>query len=686
MKFLKLELENIFAYRGRSEIDLSECTPEKNIVIIQGRNGHGKTSLLNAVKLLFLGPGDDRIRRVGFGQTALSVKHFVTGQQGRWFGVFNTIAKESEAPARVALSWSDEKGGVCRAERMFIPLKGGTDFREAVSVTLGHRRLEGDEARQYLQIMLPREVVPFFFFDGEQIQSLADAEIGRERAEIERLLGLHFVAHIARELQDYGQEKRRAGLPTQVQAAIALAEGQEKAAGARAEAEARARIGLEEEIADLDAERARLETERRSLRNGLSEEERKRLEDRIGYIEDERAGVIAKIAGQLPVEAPVLANLALAKQAFDMLEAQIESGADATVSERLHRSVPDAVVGVLTELDPLLAEDEARVVALRAAVSRALASCGVEPGRQDNPLFSSISPRDLRALRDRFVVWNQTGSDTAGRQASRLRKIRQLDHEHHQLVRELEESDITTQEARDRYIELSDQITKLIDDAREKYSEAQTHGTEEAKARREQSEHADRAAREYAKFENVVKQNAAYQLSQQMKRALEHYRSERRRLIRSSVEDRLNERVRLLLGPTQLVKGVRLDDKFAMTYLDDQDEEIGRYSLSAGMRQLAAMSMLWALKDEAKRSAPVMIDTPLGRIDRENREILMTEYFPAAGVPLIVLPTNTEMGEEDFARLQGRIAKRYEIRNDGGVSAKLEELPVSMTTRSGLRG
>lgn len=216
-------------------IDLSECTEEKNIVVVQGRNGYGKTSLLNAVKLLFLGVEDERIRRVGIGTTALAPKAYVVGQQGRWYGVFNMVARASMAPARVALNWIDS-GRECRAERIYFPLRGATDYREQLNVTVDRRPLEPAEAQAFLQSLLPKEVVPFFFFDGEQIQSLADAEIGREQAEIERLLGLSFVAHLTREIDGYGRERRKVGLPETAQMRITQAEGALKTAQATADA------------------------------------------------------------------------------------------------------------------------------------------------------------------------------------------------------------------------------------------------------------------------------------------------------------------------------------------------------------------------------------------------------------------------------------------------------------------
>ena len=108
IEFTSIEVENIFAYEGKSTIDLSDCNGDRNIVVISGHNGAGKTSLLNAIKLLFLGPESEEIRRVGFGGVALSPKQYVLGQPGRWYGVFNKFARDASDHARVKLSWMQE--------------------------------------------------------------------------------------------------------------------------------------------------------------------------------------------------------------------------------------------------------------------------------------------------------------------------------------------------------------------------------------------------------------------------------------------------------------------------------------------------------------------------------------------------------------------------------------------------
>ena len=54
----------------------------------------------------------------------------------------------------------------------------------------------------------------------------------------------------------------------------------------------------------------------------------------------------------------------------------------------------------------------------------------------------------------------------------------------------------------------------------------------------------------------------------------------------------------------------------------------------------------------------------------------MTDYFPHAGNPLVLLPTNSELAAEDYAQLSTHIARRYEILNTDGKDARIVEIDI----------
>jgi len=673
VKFISLKVENLFAYNGPSEVDLSKTNAQRNIVVVSGRNGAGKTSLLNAVKLLFLGPNNETLRRVGFGNATLNAKQYVLGQPGRWYGVLNAAARASVG--YVSLEWSD-RGQTFRARRTFRSLKNGTDWEEDFSVTVDGTPLAPKAADATMHQLVPQEVIPFFFFDGEQIQALADAEIGREQTEIERLLGLSFMVHMIERIDLYAKEKARAGLPDEVRVRVVAAENAAREANARAEAHGRSRVQEEEGRIDLERMRDRLRDDRDRLRSGtLSESEKRRIEARLSVLEGEKEELALRIAEDLPKEVPFLTNERLSGDAFRLLDDHFGRATDNSVAGRLHRDLPKDVAAGLAKLDPPVKLAQDQRAGLDIVVRSSLERHGVIVAPA-NPLLQSLSPKRAAILRDQFLVWSQRGAILLRDHREQLTRMRRINSELRKLNQELDEAELTTDEAKAQYQELTDELTRVDAELEAAISRIAEHRIEEQRALREAAEQEDRAADLEAEHRDVARQNDAYKLAIRAKRALERYRELRKAEVRAAIERRLNERVAILLAPSELIRSVRLDDDFVMSYFDERKNEVARHSISAGMRQLLAMAMLWALKDEAQRPLPVIVDTPLGRIDRTNRLLLMREYFPQAGNPLILLPTDSELGPGGFEELADHIAVRYRIENEGGDSARIVEEPL----------
>lgn len=669
MRFKTLAVENLFAYSGRSEVDLSDTSEERNIIIVSGRNGAGKTSLLNAIKLLVLGHDNLELRRVGFGSAPLLAKQYVLGQPGRWFGIFN--ASSGASVAMVSLSWEEASNEHWEARRTYRRIKGGADFNSELHVTRNGAPLGERDAKAKLASFMPGEIARFFFFDGEQIQSLADAEIGRESGEIERLLGFSFFKELRDRVDSYAKLKQRAGLPHEVQVKIVEAENGAREARVQAEARGRARIQEEETRLDLERSLDRQIADRERLRVGtLTDAERVRIERRIAVLDGQREELALKIAEALPVEIPFLTNPRLVERAFELLNGHLGRATDSSLASRLHRELPIRIVEALGELDPAQTLSPHQISLLSNKLSAILDDFGVRTTPAD-PLLQSLSQKRTVELRDRFLLWSEKGGADRLSQRDDLLQMRRLTSELRQVTQELDEAELTTESARTQYSELSDQISLTKSELSAAIERITTLGIQEQQLLRQMQDHERRIADLEQEAEEVGRENAAYQLALRIKRALDRYRELRRQQVRASIESRLNERVAILLAPSQLIHSVKLDEDFIMSYFDQQGRAVPRLSISAGMRQLLAMAMLWALKDESNRPMPVMIDTPLGRIDRTNRSLLMDFYFPYAGNPLVLLPTDTELGSEDLDALAPHIRRRYRIENNDGDNARI---------------
>jgi DNA sulfur modification protein DndD len=85
-----------------------------------GRNGFGKTSLLNSLKLLFTGADYEPLRRAVQRRRMPTVNQYVVGTGDDWWGIMNRRARREGQTNRavpIRLVWSED-GGRVTAERV----------------------------------------------------------------------------------------------------------------------------------------------------------------------------------------------------------------------------------------------------------------------------------------------------------------------------------------------------------------------------------------------------------------------------------------------------------------------------------------------------------------------------------------------------------------------------------------
>jgi len=114
-----------------------------------------------------------------------------------------------------------------------------------------------------------------------------------------------------------------------------------------------------------------------------------------------------------------------------------------------------------------------------------------------------------------------------------------------------------------------------------------------------------------------------------------------------------------------VISHIEIDPKtFDVTLFDHNNTAIPKKSLSAGEQQIFAIAVLWSLAKTAKRPLPVIIDTPLGRLDSEHRSKLITNYFPAAADQVILFSTDTEVDNDLYQELSENISHCYHLEYD----------------------
>ena len=131
------------------------------------------------------------------------------------------------------------------------------------------------------------------------------------------------------------------------------------------------------------------------------------------------------------------------------------------------------------------------------------------------------------------------------------------------------------------------------------------------------------------------------------------------------LEEEFVRRFNLLVRKGDLISGVRIDRvTFAATLIDRAGREVPKAALSAGEKQIYAIAMLWALARTSGRPLPMIIDTPLARLDSEHRDNLIRRYFPNASHQVILLSTDTEVDDRLMSALGRNVSHAYRLDYD----------------------
>jgi DNA sulfur modification protein DndD len=132
---------------------------------------------------------------------------------------------------------------------------------------------------------------------------------------------------------------------------------------------------------------------------------------------------------------------------------------------------------------------------------------------------------------------------------------------------------------------------------------------------------------------------------------------------------------RHLLRKESMISDLTINSKnFTVELYDGTGKTLSPERLSAGERQLLAVSLLWGLARASGYPLPVVIDTPLGRLDSLHRRKLVENYFPQASHQVILLSTNTEIDEEYLHSLEPFIGHAYHLEFDNQLNSTRIEI------------
>ena len=625
----RLTIDRFGVYAGQNLFAFSNRRP---IVLIGGMNGHGKTTFLAAILLALYGENSAAYRESSYRSYRSYLRAYVNRNDGN-----------TSAAVELEFQMNESTNYTYRIRRAWTAAAKGCDETVSVWENGTYSDFLTKNWAMFVETILPSALARFFFFDGEKIAELAtDANHAQMKESIRSMLGIGVLDVLKGDLARI--LRRIARTPKTGDDRAELDELQRKKEQLRARLDEMA-AQIERMQAEMRAQEARIDEIHRSytMRGGDVLAARDTLMQRRAALAAEREqtqnALLDCAAGELPLvlvqdlvreikmQAEDEHNDLVMTEALDRIEAMLsyyaahhggaqEANADflayvreAALGEAtapFYRISDHALFQLNDLLEHLLADSAAQVRRLTAEK----AQLGRQIDELDRQLALDIDEQALSALSEEL------------RAAEAALAQLKVDCATKEQDRSAAEAELTAARAAySRAVEAYVQDAELNDDhARmEKYAHMALHIAEEYMTMLQ--------ARKMGLLGTTI--TACYKELTNKKNLI----------------DRI------------VMDGVSLD----LTYFDAQDNEVPKDALSAGEKQLMVIAILWALAICSKKKLPVIIDTPLARLDSVHRMALVTRYFPRAGDQTIILSTDAEIDAQCYTQMKDAIGDEYTL-------------------------
>lgn len=138
---------------------------------------------------------------------------------------------------------------------------------------------------------------------------------------------------------------------------------------------------------------------------------------------------------------------------------------------------------------------------------------------------------------------------------------------------------------------------------------------------------------------------------------------------KEKIEEDMREQLnKLLISYKGYISRVELSDSmqdFNIKLYHKAGNEISLNQLNAASKQIFIQVLLKVLRNLGDYNPPVMIDTVMGVLDEESRDVLMEEYFPSLADQTILLCTTSEIRKDsDYKKIAGFVSRSYTLKRN----------------------
>lgn len=651
MKIKKIHVENYKTYK-LLDLDL-EVTDDRPIILIGGGNGCGKTTLFDAIyhALYGLKIKDARQFEELFNagvknESGLLNKHIIL--EVTFSGM--VLSQEQQYKLKRAYMLADNRV----LESVTLNM-GGNQFNYGSGTSQAQRSQSEDIVNKIIAANLPAELSNYFLFDAmktselvkeEQINKLIMKNINsvmgfNKYSQMRKVSETMLAEKKAERLQNDKIREEYSGLTTQKQELEKTIEKlkDEYAAAINYANEHKEQYDhLKEGKNADDITRDQMRKIEQLLENTVRQETEYR-QDIDNLAKDLETKVIfLKLASQLKTEVDVILHAkdeAKSQRANILSDEQIESFTRNLVRMIEERYFTSNKIDVLSLINELKRQQEDG-----DGVEDKYDFLTTDEVTQLDKLVNTAIINPLTELDEKRIRLNQEIHEIP-RQREHLREYQQA----------LNGSDYTIIEL---YEANNKKIQELKDDIERKENEVKELGKKIATYDYDMPQIPDPQYDMLCKLPDFFKA-----LSTKLLRA-------KKASIERMMRDQLNINLIVYAGFIGRVELSADDsDEISFKIFHKNNNEIYLSQLNAGAKQTVMQVLLKVLYNLGDYEPPVMIDTVMGVLDKESREVILERYFPDLAHQTILLSTDTEItAEHDFDKIQAYVSKTYTLHRD----------------------
>jgi len=666
----EIELKNFRIYKGGNTINLTS-EDNKNIFIVSGKNGFGKTTFLMSLVWCMYGKNmqevDDLYKREIAEQGGYS-KYIANS--------LNRLAKsEEDFNYHVSITFTDVNIPEVPCKEIIVKrsYNAKTSITEELDVLIdGYPSELAKEVGQEIfirEFIMPIEIAKFFFFDAEKIVNLAEVNTMEQRKNLSlaysEVLGIKKYEDIKNELENLQLKLRQEsasatekGLLRQLEADVETFEDKIKE--------------NRNLITDLKEKRDEKSKESRDIQEKLIKagslitvEELQKFRE----LEDELTKRQNELQNELKDSYDII-PFAIAGDKFLEINTQLVNEASYKAAQYKDENVSDVTNKILTDLlntpKPEKLAIDHQVHEFYANTFKALIRkhffSDAEPLPEDFKVIHEFSDSERNELhtvlsniklsfRESFKRINGDYIQTRNELNSIRRKIKDS---------EANQEDPIIANYRKHKAELDKEVIHIgdtIDSFNREIGEFTNEKTQKGKS-------IETLSKKLKVSESNVEKDAIISRAiGNLKEFISKFKEKKKQSLEQQILNGLNT----LMHKKGFIKKVEVEiigDDIDILLRNSRGEEIKKESLSKGEQQMFATALLRGLVEESDIQFPVFIDSPMQKFDEQHAENIIRYFYPNISEQVVIFPLiNKELTEKEYNILYKNIAQTFLINN-----------------------